>query len=133
MIKTKLAYIFIDEFGFCRIRLDSSEHEVMGNEEALELCEAITKVCDGTKRKLLTDSRGVQGHVGLEAREIIRNHPGMLEFRVAEAFVVDNLPTRLIANFYLKFNRPPNPTRIFNSLESAEEWLNGLDLDQKIA
>lgn len=126
MKKISIARIYIDEFGFCRIRLDSSEHDFLGVDEAKELCDSICEVCDGTPHKLLTDSRDVNGHVGLDAREVIRNHPGMIKIRLAEAFVVNSLATSLIANFYVNFNRPENPTRVFNSMENAQNWLKNI-------
>ncbi len=39
-----------------------------------------------------------------------------------DALVVKSLPHKIIANFYLKFNRPKKPTRIFNSLDLAIAW-----------
>jgi len=128
MLQTKIALIQIDKFGFCRINLDSTHHDVLDKELARELCDAIVGVCDGTPRKFLTDSSDVEGHVSIGAREIIRNHAGMIVVRQAEAFVVNSLPTRLIANFYMKFNKPPNPTKIFNTVEKAEEWLHGVQV-----
>ena len=133
MLQTDLAHIHIDLFGICRITLDSSKHKMMGPKEAEEICEAIVKVCQGRPTKLLTDARDVDGHVGQKAREIIRNHPGMLQVRLAEAFVVNGLGTRLIVNFYMKFNKPPNPTRLFTSIEEAEQWLSSIEVERKTA
>lgn len=40
----------------------------------------------------------------------------------SDAIVIKNLSQKLIANFYLKFNQPGKPTKIFYSLENAIEW-----------
>ncbi len=44
--------------------------------------------------------------------------------RVATALVANkNLATLMIANFYLRFNRPKVPTRMFKEEEEAVLWL----------
>lgn len=42
---------------------------------------------------------------------------------VADAIVIQSLAHKLIANAYLKINRPPLPTKIFTNYERALEWL----------
>lgn len=41
----------------------------------------------------------------------------------AEALVVKSLSQRLIANFYVKVNKPPKPSKVFNDKEEAIQWL----------
>lgn len=41
----------------------------------------------------------------------------------ASAVVVDSLPYKLIANFYLKFNKPKRPYKVFSKQEEAVKWL----------
>jgi len=41
----------------------------------------------------------------------------------AEAFVMRWLPMKLIGNFYLNFNKPPRPTRMFSNRDKAIAWL----------
>jgi hypothetical protein len=56
----------------------------------------------------------------------VRNYlvqPQRAERVSADALVINNLPHRLLADFYLKFNRPDIPTRFFSSEEEAREWL----------
>ncbi|MBA3682685.1 MAG: hypothetical protein H0W73_16215 [Bacteroidetes bacterium] len=43
----------------------------------------------------------------------------------ATALVADSVAYRLIANFYLKINKPKTPNKIFKDVPSAVEWLNG--------
>ncbi|TNE55874.1 MAG: hypothetical protein EP338_01865 [Bacteroidetes bacterium] len=42
---------------------------------------------------------------------------------IADALVVNNLAHKLLANFYMRFNKPVKPTRIFNKREQALKWL----------
>lgn len=41
----------------------------------------------------------------------------------ATAIVVDNLAYKLISNFYLKFNKPKRPYKVFSNKQEAVEWL----------
>lgn len=43
--------------------------------------------------------------------------------KVADALVVRSLSEKLIANFYIRINKPKIPTRLFNNEESAIKWL----------
>ena len=46
----------------------------------------------------------------------------------ATAVVVDKLPYKLIANFYLKFNKPKRPYKVFSKEEEAIKWLKTIKL-----
>ena len=50
-------------------------------------------------------------------------------YTYTDAIVINSLPQKIIADFYLKFNKPVSPTKIFNSLEKAVKWT----FDQKNA
>ena len=41
----------------------------------------------------------------------------------AVAVIADNLAYRLIANFYLKVNKPKNPYKVFKKMDEALAWL----------
>jgi hypothetical protein len=42
---------------------------------------------------------------------------------IADALVINGLDQQLIADFYLKFNNPVKPTRVFNNVADALTWL----------
>lgn len=46
----------------------------------------------------------------------------------ATAVVVDTLAYKLIANFYLKFNKPKRPYKVFSKEEDAIKWLKTIKL-----
>ncbi len=123
IISIKVALISILEENIILVKLDTSRHDQMGAEEAIEIAETIEKICKGEKHCILTDTTGVVGQVEPLAREILSTHAGYSKVRKAEAFVVESLANRLIANFYIKFNRPKNPTKIFNNYDRALAWL----------
>jgi hypothetical protein len=41
----------------------------------------------------------------------------------AEAFIINSIAMRIIANFYLKINKPQRPTKMFTHEEEAIKWL----------
>lgn len=51
------------------------------------------------------------------------SQPNENTYTYLDAIVISNLAQKLIANFYLKFNKPPRPTKIFTTTESALEWI----------
>lgn len=47
-------------------------------------------------------------------------------YTTADALVVKSLSQKILANFYLKFNKPAKPTRIFTNEAEAIAWLFSL-------
>ena len=44
------------------------------------------------------------------------------------AVIVTSLPYKLIANFYLRFNKPKRPFKVFSNEEEAVKWLKTMTL-----
>lgn len=42
--------------------------------------------------------------------------------KICVALCVKNLAQRLLANFYLKFNKPNYPHKVFDNIQEAEAW-----------
>jgi hypothetical protein len=64
--------------------------------------------------------------VDQEAMDLSSSEEG-LQYTIGDAMVVKSIKERVLANFYLKFNRPKKPTKIFNSEEEAIKWLFSLE------
>jgi hypothetical protein len=45
------------------------------------------------------------------------------DVRVGAAILTNSLANKIIGNFFIKFNKPASPTRIFSNEPSAIEWL----------
>lgn len=43
--------------------------------------------------------------------------------QIALALLIQSLPMRIMANFFIKFDKPPAPTKMFTSYDSAISWL----------
>lgn len=57
-----------------------------------------------------------------EVREWAADTSGNL-YTFCDAIVIRNLAQKIIADFYLKVNKPKKPTKIFYSVEKALEWI----------
>jgi len=51
------------------------------------------------------------------------------KYRFADAFIVNSLPMRLLVNFFIAFNKPTIPSKMFNNEESALNWINSLKIE----
>ena len=82
---------------------------------------AIGEMTEGKKVPMLVEYQVVILPT-LESREYWAQEESS-PYTLAEAFVMRWLPMKLIGNFYLNFNKPPRPTRIFSDRDEAVEWL----------
>lgn len=99
--------------------LEGAEIEL---ENAIENYEAAQSLTGPTKHLLLVDAHS-NVYISKEARaysaELKPNSP------IAMAVVVSSTANRLIGNFYINFNKPKVPTKLFSSDDKAIEWLKG--------
>jgi len=63
-----------------------------------------------------------------EVREWAADTSGNL-YTFCDAIVIRNLAQKIIADFYLKVNKPQMPTKIFYSVEKALDWIKEVQLD----
>jgi hypothetical protein len=56
-----------------------------------------------------------------ETREWAADSNGNL-YTHSDAIVIGSLSQKIITDFYLRFNRPSHPTKIFYSIDKAAEW-----------
>jgi hypothetical protein len=68
----------------------------------------------------------IEDYVNIEksAREFSATEEG-LSFSKAEAYVMNSLAHKMLANFYMKVNKPSVPTRFFKDKNEAIDWLKG--------
>lgn len=68
------------------------------------------------------------GH-GSSASKEVREFAAKETFRknvVAEAIIIDNLATRILANMYMKFARPKQKIKVVDSKKEAMKWIEGI-------
>ncbi len=56
-----------------------------------------------------------------EVREWASDDSGN-SYTLSDAIIISSLPQKILADFYLKFNKPVMPTKIFYSRERAAKW-----------
>ena len=93
-------------------------------EDAVLVVEAMGKLGDGKKYPVLIDA-GEFVSVDKEVR-IFSASPESNIYTLADAIAYVSLAQKLIADFYIKYNKPAVPTRDFPTKEEAIEWLKTL-------
>lgn len=117
--ETRTARISLDEDGIIRkIFLENAQETLT---DALE-CEEITKqLSAGKKRPMFVDFTALRSmdpdarayYTGDRAGALISACGGVTKSRIG----------KVISNFFIGFNRPPSPVKLFTSEEEAIEWL----------
>lgn len=90
----------------------------------VDLTAAIGQIGSGRKLKVIIDIRSFN-IISEEAKKYSATAQGQI-YTKANAIVIHSLAARLGANFFIRFNKPVTPTRVFNSVEDAEKWLLGI-------
>ncbi|MGZ3865725.1 MAG: DUF7793 family protein [Bacteroidia bacterium] len=96
--------------------------------ETEELERAVEKMTGGVTHKSLRIA-GKFSNLDVDVMKYLSRGRGTL-FTLADSFVLQSLAHKIIANFYLRINKPVLPTRFFNKLEEAEAWLQSLDNEE---
>jgi hypothetical protein len=82
--------------------------------------QALTLV-DGQKFTILFDANH-RGNITPEARTQFACQE-YTDVRIGAAIVTNSIANKIIGNFFIKFNKPASPTRIFSNESAAIEWL----------
>ena len=65
------------------------------------------------------------GSISKEARELSASKE-VTHNAVAKAIIVKQLSSRIIGNFFIQFNKPGVPIKLFDDEKKAENWLRSL-------
>ncbi|TND07158.1 MAG: hypothetical protein FD123_3303 [Bacteroidetes bacterium] len=118
----RTTYHFMEWYAEHVVRVRIDDGAEIGMEEALASHEAMKKLTGGRFCILLIDVRNTNFNVASEVRAFASSEEGS-STRYADAILVDSLSNALVGNFYIRFNRPRIPTRIFKSEAKAMEWI----------
>lgn len=85
------------------------------------MLEKYNEICDGKKLPFIFDA---MDHVTItkEARDNATKIEHLSPV-FATAVIANTLAYKLIASFYIKFNKPKGPFKIFRNEDEAVEWL----------
>lgn len=97
---------------------------VIGLDECREINNSIGLLSKGQEALVLMVPDNTT-HFAPESRDFSASAEGM-QFTIADAMVVSNLGQKMLVSFYLKFNKPPKPSKAFNTEAQAIDWLLSL-------
>ena len=118
-VEVKIGDIYIEDDIIClRMKPNIELTEELGK-EALEVRLQLQKgkpmlaIADATN--LLNMTNGARTFIA----EFERKH----NLNIALAIISTSLVTNMVANFFIKFNNPHAPTKLFRTMEDAKTWL----------
>ena len=116
--RTRTCALWVDE-GIVRGRFhDGAE---VGLADAQENLDLMARLVNGHRMPVLVDLRPVRSQ-SADARAYFAG-PAAAEVTVAVALLIESPLSRVVGSFFLGFNRPQTPAKLFTSVEDAEKWL----------
>jgi hypothetical protein len=118
-ITTRTAKIWRREDGITQVvTLENVREEL---EDAKENVAAIVRINQQKLMPVLVDMRAGPG-IDRETRAYYSSREGLVATK-ALALLVESRFTRIMANFFIKFDLPAAPTQLFTSEDEAVAWL----------
>ena len=117
--ETNSAFYFIQDEILNLVYKKGISVDLDNVKENLKLRQSFQK---GKKLLVLIDVTEVWDYSS-DAKEFAASQD-VADLSIAQAIIIGrSLPTIILANFYIKVNRPKVPTKLFGSRESAIDWL----------
>lgn len=121
LLDTPVAFLsFEDDILLVKMK----EGANLGQSEMEELLKQAVSLTAPDKYFAIVDTRASYDST-IEARDYYAESD-YSKHRFADAFIVNSLPMRLLVNFYISFNKPKIPSKMFNNEESALDWIHTL-------
>jgi hypothetical protein len=103
------------------IELHTNENHEYVIKDVIENVDSFGALTNGKKAPVLIIG-GAFTSVSKEARSYMASHES-LKYSLKEAFLLNSLAQKLLINFYIKFDKPLIPTKVFNCKDEAINWL----------
>lgn len=84
---------------------------------------SVQQICRGKPHHIILDFTQTAINFSPEAREYFAENESHNILRLSQAIIIKSLAHKLVANFYMRFNKPKSPTVIVNSKEQAINWI----------
>ncbi len=120
-IELKKAHLYLLEPGLTAIVFKTKVQFELN--DAIEVDDYTYDWVQGKPFVTLVDGRNIRSNITHEAREYFAKHEKITRIRKGQAIVVNNLHTKLLANFYMNFHKPSNPIKIFTDYDKAYNWV----------
>lgn len=121
VIETPTCILGMDKNLICHMTYHPDAQVTIEEMKVIE--QALLQLSNNGPMKIMMDMRNRYIHFDGDARKYAATAPVTKKF-IAEAVLLNNLPSRLLFNFFLKFDRPQFPIRAFSDEEAAMEWLH---------
>jgi len=119
-LQLRIARAWKDDQGIVWFRFRPSDSHSLA--DAREIVAAHVALAEGTDSPVLADLRGTSTGADRDARTYYSSSEGA-HLKSAMAMVVDSPVQRMLGNIFLRFNKPPYPTRLLAGPDEAIEWL----------
>lgn len=90
-------------------------------QDVQEVVEWVGSIGSGKKYLNLMEAES-NSEVDAEARAFAASN-NQNQYTIADGMVMTSQAHRILSNFYMKFNKPVKPTKVFNSRTKAIQWL----------
>lgn len=117
--ETSASYISICSDGIIRVLFKKNKE--IDPKALKELFEKFNKMVDGLKYPFIYFAEDGSVVFTTEGNTYSKENQHAFP-KICSAFVTKSLAQRLIANFYLKINKPANPSKLFKTQAEAENW-----------
>jgi hypothetical protein len=121
-LKTYNSEINLDERGFLRIAFNDTDDEI-DFDEIKQQIDACYIISEGKPIPVLIDVRNGKKNLSPEARNYAGKQNPYKHLKLAEALLINSLAQRIMANFFIKFNKHHHPSKVFTREETAVKWL----------
>lgn len=118
-IKNKFSNVSLRNDGIVEVNLVPEQDFTIEN--AREISAALFQLGNGKKFPVMIVA-GEYTAPTPETRNFVADERSN-KYILAEAYVIITLSQKIIGNFYLEYNKPARPTKLFDSKEKATEWL----------
>ena len=121
----KFDYAKVQLFESKLVRIEVFSNQIIALNESQIINDAIGTLSNGNECLVLMVADEF-AQFDRSAGDFSASEEG-LRYTIADALVVKSLSQKILANFYLKFNKPAKATKIFTNELEAVKWLLSLN------
>tara|TARA_R110002111_G_scaffold73624_2_gene117559 strand:- start:10 stop:429 length:420 start_codon:yes stop_codon:yes gene_type:complete len=112
-----------DGILFCKLFNKDINHN-LSEKSAQNYINAMSKLCQGRMSPFVIDVREAKGTYTSEAAKLISNSAKLLKVRLAEAYVLNSMGSKLTVVSYKRIFNPNTDYDIFKSMKDAIAYCN---------
>ena len=121
MVETKTSQFWLDEDGILWVKTLPQAYYTLA--DAQRNVAIMHQLAGSIKRPVLVEMKQIKGMAG-DARSYSAGD-AVVSITSALAMVIDSPLGKVLGNLWLGINKPPFPTKMFNSETAAVGWLKG--------